>query len=204
MITMVRGALIPHILRKTLNIPYSVAKESAAATLMSTDIEGIATGIAQFHAMWGAAIEVSVGFYLLSTLISKATFLVVLPVVGKIPSTKAYFVLQTYRLRVLASVIATYFIGKTYAKHVAKWNAKIQERVAMTTKALLQIKSIKMIGLESVVSKNIKQSRLVEIEAYKVVRWINLVQVVMGTCYAIQSQIILRAENIASSNIYIK
>lgn len=80
---MVRGALVPHIFKKTLKLPYSIAKESAAATLMSTDIEGISTGIPQVHEIWAGLIEVCVGLYLLATIIDKATFLVVLPVLGK-------------------------------------------------------------------------------------------------------------------------
>ena len=91
---MVRGALVPHIFRKTLKLPYSIAKESAAATLMSTDIEGISTGIPQIHKMWACLIEVCVGLYLLATIIDKATFLVVLPVLGKIflISVKAHYI----------------------------------------------------------------------------------------------------------------
>ena len=83
LVTMVRGALIPYILRKTLALPYSTAKESAAATLMSADIEGISTGIADFHELWGGVIEVSISLYVLSTIIAEAAFLVVLPVIGK-------------------------------------------------------------------------------------------------------------------------
>lgn len=83
LVTMVRGALIPHIVGKTLALPYSIAKESAAATLMSTDIEGISTGIANFHELWGSAIQVGISLYVLSTIIDEAAFLVVLPVIGK-------------------------------------------------------------------------------------------------------------------------
>lgn len=74
---------MPSIFKKTLNLPYSVAKDSAAATLMSTDIEGISTGIPKLHDIWSGFIEVIVGLYILSTIIDKATFLVVLPVLSK-------------------------------------------------------------------------------------------------------------------------
>ena len=83
LVTMVRGALIPHIVRKTLALPYSMAKESAAATLMSTDIEGITMGISNFHELWGGAIQVGISLYVLSTIIDEAAFLVVIPVIGK-------------------------------------------------------------------------------------------------------------------------
>ena len=78
-----RGALIPQIFQKTLGLSYSIAKESAAATLMSTDIEGIATGIPYIHKLWAATVELAIGFYLLSTAIDEATFLVVLPILSK-------------------------------------------------------------------------------------------------------------------------
>ena len=82
-VTMVRGALVPNIFHKTLGLPYTIAKESAAATLMSTDMEGISTGIPKLHEIWAGFIEVAVGLYILSTIIDEATFLVVIPVLGK-------------------------------------------------------------------------------------------------------------------------
>jgi hypothetical protein len=85
LVAMLRGALISLILEKSLAVPYSVAKGSAALTLTSTDIEGIANGVPQFHDMWSGAIEVGVGLYLLSTVISQATFLILLPILSKSP-----------------------------------------------------------------------------------------------------------------------
>lgn len=78
-----RGALIPQIFHKTLGLSYSIAKESAATTLMSTDIEGIATGIPEIHKLWASLLELVVGFYMLSTVIDEATFLVVVPMLSK-------------------------------------------------------------------------------------------------------------------------
>lgn len=86
LVSMLRGALISLILEKSLAVPFSVAKHSAALTLTSTDIEGIANGVPQFHGMWSSAIEVGVGLYLLSTVINQATFLVLLPILSKLPS----------------------------------------------------------------------------------------------------------------------
>jgi membrane carboxypeptidase/penicillin-binding protein len=61
-------------------------------------------------------------------------------------------------------------VGKLFAKNLAKWNGKIEERVALTSKNLLQLKSIKMIGLENAVSEQIKKSRLKEIASFRILR----------------------------------
>jgi hypothetical protein len=74
----------------------------------------------------------------------------------------------------------TYFGGNALAKSLGVWNGKIQERVASTTKVFLQIKSIKLIGLENAASQYIKKSRLVEIASYKLIRKLSAAMVVMS------------------------
>ncbi|KAK9420894.1 putative ABC transporter FUM19 [Seiridium unicorne] len=74
LITILRGSLVPLIFKKTINLDTTSAKEGAAVTLMSTDVDGIATAIQQMHEIWQAQI-------------GPACFLVVIPAVVSIIAT---------------------------------------------------------------------------------------------------------------------
>lgn len=83
MAALLRGAIIPLIFKKTMLLPHVTASESAATTLMSTDVEGIVNGVPKIHEIWAAIVEIGLGLYLLTTVIDQAAFLVVVPVTGK-------------------------------------------------------------------------------------------------------------------------
>lgn len=74
---------MPLIFKKTTNLDTTFAKEGAAVTLMSTDVDGIATGIQLMHEIWASVVELFVAVYLLERQIGPACFLVVIPTVGK-------------------------------------------------------------------------------------------------------------------------
>lgn len=82
LITAVRGGLVALIFSKTLDLNIAAAKESAAVTLMSTDIDGIATGLEEIHDIWASAIELGLGIYLLQRQVGAACFLILIPGVG--------------------------------------------------------------------------------------------------------------------------
>lgn len=82
LVTLVRGVVISEIFKKTLAIDQPKAKELAAATLMTTDVEGIALGLPKFHETIASIIEVGVGIYLLTTTVGKASFLIIFPAIG--------------------------------------------------------------------------------------------------------------------------
>lgn len=84
LVTLVRGVLVSEIFKKTLVIDQPTAEELAAATLMSADVEGIALGLPKFHEAFASIIEVGVGIYLLTTTVGKASFLVILPAIGRL------------------------------------------------------------------------------------------------------------------------
>lgn len=65
MITMFRGALASVIYEKTLRLPIDIRNDSAAITLMSTDVDSIATAFETVHEIWANTIEVSIAIYLL-------------------------------------------------------------------------------------------------------------------------------------------
>ena len=65
LITMVRGSLVAVIYSKTMRIDLASACASEATTLMSADVERIATGLCGMHELWATALEVGIGFWLL-------------------------------------------------------------------------------------------------------------------------------------------
>lgn len=66
-----------------MDLDTTSAKEAAAVTLMSTDVDGIASGIQEMHEIWASILELAVAVYLLERQIGPACFLVVIPTVGK-------------------------------------------------------------------------------------------------------------------------
>lgn len=77
-----RGALTSAIFHKTIALRADQAEKSESMTLMSTDIEGIVTGIPLFYDACAAVIELSLGLYLLSTVVDQAAFLAIFPICG--------------------------------------------------------------------------------------------------------------------------
>ncbi|KAK3190819.1 hypothetical protein K4F52_003135 [Lecanicillium sp. MT-2017a] len=147
---MVRGAIIPLITKKTLMLSSAVVDDSAAATLMSTDMEAILTGIPDIQDVWASYAEVALGLYLLHGIIGESTFTVLVPV--------------------LASSIIGYGLGKLHTLASVTWHKRIEERISQTVKVLSQMKGMKMVGLESAISAKLQNLRIKETAAFKKVR----------------------------------
>ena len=64
-ITMVRGSLVTAIYRKTTEISLTALDNSAAVTLMSTDVERIIIGLRMMHEFWANLIQVGIATWLL-------------------------------------------------------------------------------------------------------------------------------------------
>lgn len=83
LITAVRGSLVTLIFAKAIDLDAATAKDSAAVTLMSTDIDGIASALQKVHDIWASIIELGLAIYLLQRQIGPACFLILIPAVGK-------------------------------------------------------------------------------------------------------------------------
>lgn len=77
----VRGALVAVVLKKNLQLSLSTVKESAALTLMSTDVDGIILSTSQMYDIVAAPIELAVAFYLLWREVGAAFFLPIVTVI---------------------------------------------------------------------------------------------------------------------------
>ena len=105
----------------------SALDESAAVTLMATDVQTICDALAQVHEVWASLIEVVLALWLLEAQMGLATL--------------GPFV-------VAVSVVLGVFILSTYMSRAQKaWMEGIQTRIDVTSKMLEAMKGVKMLGL---------------------------------------------------------
>jgi ATP-binding cassette, subfamily C (CFTR/MRP), member 1 len=64
-VTMLRALLVTAIFNKTTEISITALDNSAAVTLMSTDVERIARGLREVHDIWAAVIQITLATWLL-------------------------------------------------------------------------------------------------------------------------------------------
>lgn len=76
-IARLRSVLVHEIYYKTLAISQPEAEQNAAVTLMSTEIDAMILGLAQFHDVWAAFLEIAVGTWLLSTIVGHVCYLII-------------------------------------------------------------------------------------------------------------------------------
>jgi ATP-binding cassette subfamily C (CFTR/MRP) protein 1 len=150
--TMLRGALVSLLYHKTLELRSSAVEDSASSTLMSTDVDAVITASQQFHEIWGSAIEVTVGMYLLGRLVGVGA---VAPVC----------------LTLAGTVVNSFWIGPEMSRRRPEWNKAIQERIALTSTMLHDMKSLKMLGLVITLKKALQARRIEELKRSKEVRW---------------------------------
>lgn len=82
---MLRGAVVGIIYNKTLTSPDGLHDDSAAVTLMSTDIDRIAFAMQSIHETWGRLIEVGIGIYLLEARLGAVSVIPYIIVGSKCP-----------------------------------------------------------------------------------------------------------------------
>ncbi|KAK2043559.1 P-loop containing nucleoside triphosphate hydrolase protein [Colletotrichum somersetense] len=145
--TTLRGGLVSLIFRKSLGLDAATASQGKAVTLMSTDIDSIASGVKDLHEIWASVLELGVAVYLLNLQIGAACFVVVIPAV----------------LCTFITERATDGIGPARMM----WNEGVQERVSTTSSMLAQIKGIKMMGLTDYFATMVQKLRITELDMSK-------------------------------------
>ncbi len=81
---MFRGSLIAMIFDKTLRIDSSAVKDAEAITLMSADIDRIASSMPLIHELYASFIETGVALYLLYRLLGLAIVAPIVWIVGRL------------------------------------------------------------------------------------------------------------------------
>ncbi|KXH61282.1 ABC transporter [Colletotrichum salicis] len=158
--TMLRAGLMSMIFKQTLALKADDLKDSAAITLMGTDIERIVLTFNNLHQIWAAILEVSIAIFLLQRQIASAS---VVPVVISIVC--AFGVIP---------------VSKTIGRAQTAWIERLQKRVAVTASMLGDMKAIKMLGLSGVLSTTITELRRVELKASEKFRKLVLSQILVS------------------------
>lgn len=168
------------IYRKTTEISLTALDNSAAVTLMSTDVERIINGLRMMHEFWANLIQVCVATWLLQQELGVACVAPIAVSIGK-------FLLQPSVVKItltdphLASMIGTFYLSSTAGKKQAEWMKHIQKRVGrlqsfaylnalqsrsflgITSTMLSSMKGVKMAGLAQKLTEIIQNLRVAEV-----------------------------------------
>ncbi|KAI5194185.1 putative multidrug resistance protein [Aureobasidium subglaciale] len=159
--TMLRGALTRLISNKTLVVQDGVFDDSAALTLMSTDIDRIAVSLQNMNEVWARTLEVAIGIWLLAEQLGWIAVLPIVLIVG---------------CALLNTRLAKFVSGKQKI-----WNGAVQKRIGATASMLSSIKTIKMMGLSGAMSGLIQNLRIDEIHSASGFRWLIVFTNMIGT-----------------------
>ncbi|OJK00423.1 hypothetical protein ASPACDRAFT_1880763 [Aspergillus aculeatus ATCC 16872] len=152
MITMYRGAAVALIYDHTMVLADGPHDDSAAVTLMSTDVDMIARSLEQISETWARLVEIAVGIWLLERQLGAVC---VAPTLVILLCTSV----QTY--------MATFMPARQKV-----WVGAIQRRVSIISTALRSMKSIKMLGLSEMLATTLQAQRKRELSLSKDFRWL--------------------------------
>ncbi|KAK1465457.1 hypothetical protein CCUS01_07575 [Colletotrichum cuscutae] len=165
-LTMLRGVLVAAIYTKTTELRVAPGDDSAAVTLMSTDVshgsffrlpsptsvltfvtkvEAIIRAWREIHEFWANTIQIALATWILSTHLGYA---------ASGPIIVSVFALG-----------ATVFLAPSAQKYQIIWVEKVQKRIGITSAMIGHIKSIKMSGLTQKLSQTLADLRLAEMRA---------------------------------------
>ncbi|TLD27952.1 canalicular multispecific organic anion transporter 2 [Venturia nashicola] len=149
-ITIVRGSLIDIIYHKSLAIELSAAQKAAPIGLVTADVERIDFTIERIHSLWASVIEIAIAIYLLEREMGWACF---------VPIFVA-----------LVCTLSTTFVSKMVPERQKRWNQAVQNRVALTSTMLSNMKTVKMMGYTNYIANTIQAARMSELAASKTFR----------------------------------
>ncbi|KAF5647245.1 multidrug resistance-associated 1 [Fusarium sp. NRRL 52700] len=144
-VTLLRGVLVSAVFSKATDLSITTTDDSAAVTLMSSDVDVIVRAVREIHEFWANIIQLAIATLLLSTHIGYAA-------VGPIIVS-------------LVALIATVLVSPLARKYQISWLDKTQKRVGITSVMIGHIKSIKCSGLAQNLSDTILNLRADEIKA---------------------------------------
>lgn len=159
-LTMIRGALVVEIYKKTLTIKGDNSNESSAVTLMSSDMERINNGLLSLHDFWACIIQVAISSWMLYRLLG----LVFLASIGMCIACFAGLM-----------ILMRYTGGSQRT-----WMAKVQSRVGLTATVISNMKNLKMSGLSSTIYDHVQRFRVDELAAGINFRTISILAALLG------------------------
>lgn len=157
---MVRSILVVEIYRKATTARIDTGRDSAALTLMSTDMDRINLGLRTIHDMWASLIQVALASWMLYVQLG-AVFV-------------APIALVTVCVAALGVLIK--FTGDSQRT----WMSKVQERVGLTATVIASMKSLKISALSETVGDFVQKLRVDELAAGTRYRTITILAALFG------------------------
>jgi ATP-binding cassette subfamily C (CFTR/MRP) protein 1 len=145
---------------QTLDLSITSLDESAAVTLMSSDVQRICDAILPIHSIWSGPLEIALAIWLLQKEIGLA-------------------LLGPLLITALA-ISGPFLISGHMGKAQKTWIERIQTRIDATAKMLQAMKGVKMLGLNSKMSSIVYQLRLDEIAKSLKMRKLFVVMIAFG------------------------
>ncbi|KAL4732837.1 hypothetical protein BDV11DRAFT_176289 [Aspergillus similis] len=147
----IRGALDALIYRHTTSRKsQQVENERTAMTLMGTDVERIVSGLRDVHELWASTVSIAIATWLLERQLSGAC---VVPL-----------------LLAAAGFLAAAWVSSRSNTGQKHWIEKVQTRLHWTAEMLHNMKTVKMLGLNSLASQTIEHLLRIEIETSEAFR----------------------------------
>ena len=151
----IRSVLVPEIYIKVTKVRIGVADDSAALTLMSTEMERIHNGFRTLHETWACVVQASVAAWMLYNRLGIVFVVPVGTVVG---------------CAIGMAIVSRFFPA---AQNV--WSARVQKRVGLTATVITGMKNLKMSGLTVAIGHFVQKLRVEELTAATRFRLLNLV-----------------------------
>jgi ABC-type bacteriocin/lantibiotic exporter with double-glycine peptidase domain len=157
---MVRSVLVTEIFQKATKVRMGFDNDSAALTLMSTDMERINVGLRPVHDIWASIIQVALASWMLYNQLG-VVFVAPMGVVA---------------LCSIGLVILMNFTGDSQRG----WMAGVQKRVGLTATVIANMKNLKISGLSDAVGDFVQKLRVEELAAGTRFRRIYIVAALFG------------------------
>ncbi|KAJ6186285.1 ABC transporter transmembrane domain type 1 [Penicillium mononematosum] len=157
---MMRSGLISMIYDQTIGMTAADLTDSAAITLMGTDVERIVANLKNLHEAWASIIELGIAIWLLEREIGVACFI---PLVIS-----------------LGTVFAMVPVSSRSGQAQKQWIERVQTRLAVTANTLGNMKAVQMLGLGDVILPLVSYLREIEVKTSVTFRKLLIWQVALS------------------------
>jgi ABC-type multidrug transport system fused ATPase/permease subunit len=158
--TMVRSILVTETFIKATKARIGTTDDSAAVTLMSTDMERIKRGLRTLHEVWASVIQVALAGWMLYNRLG------------------IVFVAPMGLVIVCFGCLGV--LIKLTGDSQRAWMAGVQKRVGLTATAISNMKNLKISGLSDAISDCIQKLRIEELAAGARIREIFITAALLG------------------------
>lgn len=157
---MTRSILVTEVYLQATKARIGISDNSAALTLMSTDMERIKSGMRSLHEIWAGVLQAALAAWMLYNRLG----VVFVAPIGIII------------VGFIALAVLTNYTGDSQRE----WMAAVQERVGLTATVISSMKNLKISGLSAAISSTVQKLRVDELAASVKFRKIFITAALLG------------------------